>query len=681
MRVIMYLSSLQIVNFRNLKSIECQFSLGINTIIGENGSGKSNAMTALRILLDNTYPYSRKLKESDFYNGFENLRGEWIIISAKFSSFSESDKQNEACAVLLNDLGNSNDEGVITLYIRPNKKIRNDLYVNREDEVKREQILVSLSISDYEFSFKARSCHNFTDPSTYKQLLQLDPSNEPKNIIGDEVNAFNIREMFSIAYIDALRDAESELRKFNNPLRNIYDLIKDQLEDDDISAIESCIAELNNNLLTSQQITEVASNLNRKLSQIVGSMYGSDVNICSQLKNDIRYLGRFLSISPSSDHWPLDSMGLGELNVLFIGLKLLEYEYLNKKSVLNIMILEEPEAHVHVHIQRELFNNVPEQELYTQFLMTTHSTHLSEISKIDRMNIFQKMGNFSIVMHPSNDLTSFAKKLELPKGVNFFECIQRYLDTKRSILLFSRSVLLVEGDAEEILIPALVKKIYGVSLDELGIGLVNIGSVSFEYVAGLFGKERIQRRCAIVTDGDDFSINPKANQKAKKIAKARLVKLNRLFEHNDYVKVFSCPGTFEIELGEMLQHSEVLSKVLGFVYKSQNSKDKMKEKINNDPLNYLRLANSVGKGWLALVLSGEINSELVMPKYIENALCYAVGHGLTLKVWKKICLYIAQNRGDEELIKQISEIKSLSESSNILERFSLPTLCHQILRS
>lgn len=681
----MYLSSLQIVNFRNLKSIECQFSLGTNTIIGENGSGKSNAMTALRILLDNTYPYSRKLKESDFYNGFENLRGEWIIISAKFSSFSESDKQNEACAVLLNGLGNSNDEGVITLYIRPNKKIRNDLYVNREDEVKREQILASLSISDYEFSFKARSCHNFTDPSTYKQLLQLDPSNEPKNIIGDEVNAFNIREMFSIAYIDALRDAESELRKYNNPLRNIYDLIKDQLEDDDISTIESCIAELNNNLLTSQQITEVASNLNRKLSQIVGSMYGSDINICSQLKNDIRYLGRFLSISPSSDHWPLDSMGLGELNVLFIGLKLLEYEYLNKKSVLNIMILEEPEAHVHVHIQRELFNNVPEQELYTQFLMTTHSTHLSEISKIDRMNIFQKKGNFSIVMHPSNDLTSFAKKLELPKGVNFFECIQRYLDTKRSILLFSRSVLLVEGDAEEILIPALVKKIYGVSLDELGIGLVNIGSVSFEYVASLFSKERIQRHCAIVTDGDDFSINQKSNQEsnqeAKERAKARLVKLNRLFEHNDYVKVFSCTGTFEIELGEMLQHSEVLSKVLGFVYTSKKSKDKMKEKINSDPLNYLRLANSVGKGWLALVLSGEINSELVIPKYIENALCYAVSHGLTLKVWKKICLYIAQNRGDEELIKQINEIKSLSESSNILERYSLPTLCHQILRS
>lgn len=273
------------------------------------------------------------------------------------------------------------------------------------------------------------------------------------------------------------------------------------------------------------------------------------------------------------------------------------------------------------------------------------------------------------------------KNWNYPKGSIFFECIQRYLDTKRSILLFSRSVLLVEGDAEEILIPALVKKIYGVSLDELGIGLVNIGSVSFEYVASLFSKERIQRHCAIVTDGDDFSINQKSNQEAKERAKARLVKLNRLFEHNDYVKVFSCTGTFEIELGEMLQHSEVLSKVLGFVYTSKKSKDKMKEKINSDPLNYLRLANSVGKGWLALVLSGEINSELVIPKYIENALCYAVSHGLTLKVWKKICLYIAQNRGDEELIKQINEIKSLSESSNILERYSLPTLCHQILRS
>ena len=40
--------------------------------------------------------------------------------------------------------------------------------------------------------------------------------------------------------------------------------------------------------------------------------------------------------------------------------------------------------------------------------------------------------------------------------------IQRYLDAVRSNLLFAKSVILVEGDAEEILIPILVKTVLGV---------------------------------------------------------------------------------------------------------------------------------------------------------------------------------------------------------------------------
>ena len=666
----MYLSSLQVVNFRNLKNVECHFLPGTNTIIGENGSGKSNAMEALRILLDCTYAYSKKLKESDFYSGFKNLKGEWIIISAKFSGFSEADMQNEVCSILLNNLGNPTNQGIFTLYIRPNKKIRMDLHVNRDNQEQRDKILNSLSVSDYEFIFKARSCHNFTDESIYQKLVRSDPSNEDKRLVGDDVSAFNIREMFSVVYIDALRDAESELRKYNNPLRNIYDLIKSRLTVDDITAIESCITSLNSSLVNNPQMTEVAVNLNRKLSQIVGSIYSSDINITSQLKNDIHYLGRFLSISPNSDTWSLDSMGLGELNVLFIGLKLLEYEYLNNKSVLNIMILEEPEAHVHVHIQRELFNNVPEKELYTQFLMTTHSTHLSEISKIDRMNIFQKKADTSIVMQPSNDLESFAKNLELPRGISFLECVQRYLDSKRSILLFSKSVLLVEGDAEEILIPALVKKIYGVSLDELGIGLINIGSVTFEYVACLFDEKRIKRHCAIVTDGDNSDINKEASR--------RLQKLDHLFKHNRFVKVFSCPNTFEVELAKIIQGSEVLRRVLASVYTDHRKCSAKEEKINKDPTEYLALAKSVRKGWLALVLANKIEPTLSIPNYIEEALCHVINNNLSLKVWKKMCLYVAQNKKNDELVVQIKSTKSEEEALRIVTNYDLPALCQQI---
>ncbi|MEX1028651.1 MAG: AAA family ATPase [Paenibacillaceae bacterium] len=53
-----YLKYLQIVNYKNLKSVRFNFSQGANTILGENDSGKSNAVTALRLLLDDSYYYN-----------------------------------------------------------------------------------------------------------------------------------------------------------------------------------------------------------------------------------------------------------------------------------------------------------------------------------------------------------------------------------------------------------------------------------------------------------------------------------------------------------------------------------------------------------------------------------------------------------------------------------------------
>lgn len=98
------------------------------------------------------------------------------------------------------------------------------------------------------------------------------------------------------------------------------------------------------------------------------------------------------------------------------------------------------------------------------------------------MNIIGFVNNNCEVFQPS-------------KSLNDEQCefIQRYLDAIRSNLLFARSVILVEGDAEELLIPTLIKKVIGLSLDEIGISLINIRSTGFENVALLFSDERIKR--------------------------------------------------------------------------------------------------------------------------------------------------------------------------------------------
>ena len=67
----MYISKLTIRNYRNFQNETFTFMRGINTLIGENGSGKTNVFNALRLVLDENLPRNVKyLKETDFNRNF-----------------------------------------------------------------------------------------------------------------------------------------------------------------------------------------------------------------------------------------------------------------------------------------------------------------------------------------------------------------------------------------------------------------------------------------------------------------------------------------------------------------------------------------------------------------------------------------------------------------------------------
>ena len=129
----MYLKYLQIINYKNLKSTRFEFRSGSNTIIGENDAGKSNAMNALRILLDDTYYYNEKrLKESDFSYSLNDWKGHWIIVSAYFDEITADEKKEDVCKEIIPLNEDQNflksyircdglNYGTVTLFIRPNK--------------------------------------------------------------------------------------------------------------------------------------------------------------------------------------------------------------------------------------------------------------------------------------------------------------------------------------------------------------------------------------------------------------------------------------------------------------------------------------------------------------------------------------------------------------------------------
>ncbi|MCI4187861.1 AAA family ATPase [Dickeya dianthicola] len=85
----MHISKLSLVNYRNFSNTKLLFQKGINTVIGENGSGKTNLFRAVRLLLDdNMIRSAYRLDSTDFHRGLGRWQGHWIIISLEFEEIS-----------------------------------------------------------------------------------------------------------------------------------------------------------------------------------------------------------------------------------------------------------------------------------------------------------------------------------------------------------------------------------------------------------------------------------------------------------------------------------------------------------------------------------------------------------------------------------------------------------------
>lgn len=695
----MFLKYLQIVNYKNLRSTRFSFVEGVNTVIGENDSGKSNAMTALRILLDDTYYYNTKrLKENDFSDSLGNWKGHWIILSAVFGKITSEDKETEVCAGIVPENENEeflksyiksgeDDIGVISLFIRPQKQVRKKLS-EITDIAEFEEERKKIKISDYEFYYTSRAQTDFTDKDIYTKIVGdlekgqcLDTDEDDDRILGCKLNIADVQDHISVVFIDALRDAASELGKPKNPIRRIIESVESLIKESELNTIKSEIVQLNKSISEVEQVELVGRKINEKLLDMIGMVYSPEIILQSGLKDDINSLSRYLFMKPSKQN-DIDSLGLGHLNMIYMALKIVEYEVNRTRELINIMIIEEPEAHIHTHIQRTLFDKLKVTKDYTQIITTTHSTYLAEVSEVKNINILKSIGSNSISMQPSQGLDEFGKKNLQLKNLKLSDCIERYLDSKRSVLLFSKGVVLVEGDGEEILIPNLIKNALGVSLDEMGIGLVNVGSVSFEYIASLFSEERIKRTCAIVTDEDIQIVETDSKlykAEAEKRGKSRKKKLADLYGTNPWVESFFAPHTLEVDfaLADERANSDYISEVVELNYVDTNTIRRHKENLKQGTdaacaNTVLTLARDMGKGWYATTLSNYIDIAVTVPQYILGAIAFASKEVISIDIVFKMIEYSLSGYDEKEVLalkKECEKVKTQKERKEFIKKF------------
>lgn len=624
----MYISKVSLVNYRNFENAFFLFNKGINTIIGENASGKTNLFRAIRLILDDSLLSSvYKLNENDFNRNLKSWKGKWIIISLEFNEIS-----NDEAIQSLFIYGSGVVEGDITkkatynLFFRPKPEIRKQLAeLETGDKDGLNGILDKITIEDYETFFTGKSTADFNDKNVQRELMG-DFDNVIFNFDMDESkyggripHQLSISREVSFTFIKALRDVVSDFQdNRKNPLLTLLKNKSEDIKEEDFKPISIKVDDLNKSIEELDNIQMITNNISETIKEAVGTTYSpSSLSIKSNLPSEAEKLLQSLKLfigEPEEDYeGGIHELSLGGANLIFLTLKLLEYKYRKEKDkIANFLLIEEPEAHIHTHIQKALFDKLNYTD--TQIIYSTHSTHISEVSNISSMNILGKYRNYSEVYQPFIGL-----------GEEEIMKVQRFLDAIRSNLLFAKSVILVEGDAEEILIPIMVKQTLGVSLDELGISLINVRSTGFENLAQLFHNHRIKKRCAIITDLD-VSITGEKTEASKR-GKTRKENLDALKKKNKWIGAFYAPHTFEIDFLEAGNKKAVLSTIKK-VYIDEQAIQKSKEEIESEDIKkygkrILTMANKMGKGWYAILLGKYITSSTHIPNYILDAIIFA----------------------------------------------------------
>lgn len=642
----MHISKLTLVNYRNFKNTSLQFHKGVNTIIGENGSGKSNILRAIRLLLDDTMVRAAyRLDESDFSRSLGQWQGHWIIISMEFEEITADESVQ---ALFLHGTAPL-DAGPIhkatyNLIFRPKKDIRLKLAaLDAFEDEQLTEILDAITIDDYETIFTGRSWADFSDPSVYKKIVGdfdncIFSSETEFPEIGAKVPGFlSVTKEVSLTFIQALRDVVSEFH--NNRTNPLFTLLKSksgEINPATMKPITEMVHELNASIEELEDVQSVRNHIRETIKDAAGETYSpASLSIKSDLPEEadklFQSLRLFVSESEEGYEGAIHELSLGGANLIYLTLKLLEFKYQREKlTIANFLLIEEPEAHIHTHIQKTLFDRIAYSD--AQIIYTTHSTHISEVSNIININILGRHGAFCEAYQPASGLE--------PIQIN---SIQRYLDAVRSNLLFAKSVILVEGDVEEILIPILIKRVLGVSVDELGISVINIRSTGFKNVALLFHNTRIKKRCAIITDLDqaffDVTLQPtdtegmaKAKAKAAGSQKAGLERqadLTKFTADNPWLAIFYAKHTFEVDFVAAGNHEAVVQ-TIPTVYKDEETRKVAKQQLQSGDLSQmgnrtLTMAKQEGKGWFALMLAEYLTPQVQIPAYIMQAIHFAHG--------------------------------------------------------
>jgi len=625
----MHLKRLKIWNFRifgtidneaTIKTdnpgIEISFDPKLNVLIGENDSGKTAIIDAIRYVLGTRTYDNQWLTPDDLHVNQDEVRAEELKIECLFTGFTHK------------------QAGQFLEWIHTNEKNEYELNVWLSATLKDHKVVQNIRAGiDDEGAFIEGGARDLLRATYLKPLRDADTELSP----GYRSRLAQILLNHDVFKKDKNEDGTEKSHPLEDLIEEANKKIKDFFEKEEIEGIKGGL-----------DVTKALQKHSKAFLHTKDSRKPV-FNISEPLLPRIlRKLGLELEKHKT---------GLGSMNKLFMATELLQLEI---EEGLRLALIEELEAHLHPQAQLRVINALRDIGSETQFILSTHSTTLSSNIPLENLILCYGQSSGAKVFSLKNEETGLEE--------DDYEFLYRFLDATKSNLFFSRGVIIVEGDAENILLPTIADLLER-ELYKYGVSIVNVGSTALLRYAKIFKRldgSSLPVKVSVVSDLDIAQISPGENLvQSKKKTNSRDIpdkkeEINKLKERFSFgnVQVFHSPlWTMEYDLAtgslkKYLNHSTYISQLI-----KSRSKAKSFRWINETEVDErVSKADKFMKKWVEKGFSEEYQAYLIYKRLNDNMASKSVNAQWLAKMLK-------ENKSDTiELIKSDEKIKYIRDA-------------------
>ena len=486
----MQIYKIQVENFRLLKNFSIDIEEELSLVIGKNNTGKTSILSALDKFLNRSD--NNKFHFDDFNIDFKEELSELIIgdildpnnyiekgIKLKiFIEYTETCNLENLSKVMM-DLDPENNRIVLGFeYILPynnyidlkndweNFRIKEEHKHEENDQYKAKGLYDFLAdnFSNY-FHFQRKSIEINKDTKITNENNYIDLDKE----------LISTKDIINFKYISARRDvANKDIDKtLSTQTSKIYEKTETkQRQNEAVEVFKDKLSE------TDDQLSRIYVDLFHDIIAKVGDFGGikpneSEIEIISNLQHRELLKGNTTVVYKHDDHnkLPEHYNGLGYMNLIYMifEIEILIQEFKREKerkpADINLLFIEEPEAHTHPQMQYVFIKNIKKllregikredgECRKLQYIITTHSSHIVADSDFDDVKYLKKNGCNSVDAKNLKDL-----KKDYDERSKEYHFLTQYLTISRAEIFFAEKVVLIEGDTERILIPTMMKKI------------------------------------------------------------------------------------------------------------------------------------------------------------------------------------------------------------------------------